>query len=370
MRTNVHVAIISVLAVCILLTNVPFAFADSSSSSVIESQENGVSGDYVSIDLYLKSGDTYTAATSNVFSEGSIGCTATTSGGVTTYAFSASTLTLSKAELYVMVSSTDADAVYSVSSTVAEGGTFNVTGNTYTVLYGDESSLTAVPGTYYPLSLLMDVSAYSSTVKPVMPEISVYLLAVDTVTSTVLDSTNKIDASVVAHYDTADEAAQDMIENNGAGEDGSFTGDDDQTYYIKPGEDTDTTTSIYISDSADGTDISNSSGALKSDTFNASIVIPAGQSFVVAVTIDRGLLTSAEAVVSLKVGETELSTGNINANTTTYVFYRSGNNLSTTTNLNNVTWMQYSGNVTIKLEGSSGTLWGSASVNIQIVFQK
>ena len=52
MRTNVHVAIISVLAVCMLLTNVPFAFADSSSSSVIESQENGVSGDYFVVDLF------------------------------------------------------------------------------------------------------------------------------------------------------------------------------------------------------------------------------------------------------------------------------------------------------------------------------
>ena len=79
---------------------------------------------------------------------------------------------------------------------------------------------------------------------------------------------------------------------------------------------------------------------------------------------------TAEAVVSLKVGETELSTNSITARNTTYVFYRSGDTLSTSESIDDVTWMQYSGNVTIKLEGSSGTLWGSASVNIQIVFQK
>ena len=107
-----------------------------------------------------------------------------------------------------------------------------------------------------------------------------------------------------------------------------------------------------------------------SDPFDASVTIPAGQSFVVAVTLSHAWLASANITVSLTIGNTTMTSGSLTSTGTTYVFHSTGSSLSTSKNLNSVSWMQYTGNVTIGLSGSANSLLGSASVTVEIVFQK
>lgn len=349
----------------------PVAYADASSTSV-SMEGNGLSGEYVSVDLYVKVGSEYLPASSNSFSAGTLGYTKTTSGGSTTYTFPASVITLSCTDLYVIVNSSYADRVYVLDYEVAESGTFNVTGSTYSMTSGNQSlrGLEAVPGTAYPITLSMTLQAYSKVNQgPELPQISVTVMVTDAVTSTVLDSTNTISAEVIAHYQNTEEAAEGVNEVNGNNEDHSFEGNDGSTYYITEGTHTGSTNSVYISDEQGGTSLSHPTSRGERDTFDLDVTIPAGQSFVVAVTISASLLAYASVEVTLTVGGSSPISTDIGSEATTYC-YSDGNTLRTSTNINNVIWMQYPGNVSITISGfSQNIIWGQASVSVQLVFQ-
>ena len=372
MKTCKHIALFSIVAVCMLVMQIPFAFAYSSGAASVSVSENSVSAEYTSVDLYIRDGSTYSQITSNSFSDGTLGYTATTTGNVTTYSFSSTSIKLSCDNLYVMIICSDTEKRFGLDPVITESGSFNVTGSTYSMTFTDYTENNAVPGTFYPVTLMMTVPDYlNQPDEPVLPTISVTIRAVDAASASVMDSTNTITAEVVAHYQTKEEATEDLEEINGADDSGAIIGNDDQPYYFTPDSDSGDTTSVYISSTSGGTSITNTSGLLNRDTFDADVIIPAGQSFVVAVILSESWLASAEITLTLKVGDEPSRSVTINSPGTKYVFYRSGSSLSTANNLNNVTWMQYSGNVTITLTGlAQNTLLGSASVSVKLVFQK
>ena len=87
MKTCKHIALFSIVAVCMLVMQIPFAFAYSSGAASVSVSDNSVSAEYTSVDLYIRDGSTYSQITSNSFSDGTLGYTATTTGNVTTYSF-------------------------------------------------------------------------------------------------------------------------------------------------------------------------------------------------------------------------------------------------------------------------------------------
>ena len=373
MRSTVYATIISIAAVCMLVLPAPIAFADG--SSTLSVSDNTTSADYVSVDLYLKSGSEYVQVSGNSFSGGSITVTSETSGGLLVYYYDAEDVTISSADLYVIVTSSTPGSTYGLTYSITQSGSYNVSPSSYTMksgsniipTMGGSGSFTVVSGTAYPLELIASLDDYRGD-RPTFPTIGVTLYAEDTVTSTVLDSSNTITTNI--HYKNVQEATTDVRETNNADPNTGAFDSQGGTYYIKPGNETSDTTSVYITDSNNNNDTTISSNLVGGSSFNAEVVIPSGQSFVVATTITSVLLAEAEITISLT--DDTGSTRSIKLeNAGTHYVYISGNTLKSTTNINNVEWMTYSGNVTISLSGAAqGYLLGYASVSVQMVFQK